>query len=105
MKEKDSLILKQFAESLRKYYPDAQIWAFGSRTRDEAEQDSDLDICVVLKSIDFKKRREISHIAWEIGFKNDLLISTIVFSEEMFISGPYSESPLVKSILEDGVAA
>lgn len=105
MRKEDRIILKQFAKRMRENYPEAQIWAFGSRTRDDATRESDLDVCVVLKSIDFKKRREISHIAWDIGFENDLIISTIVFSEEMFKSGPFSASTLVKSIVEEGVAA
>jgi hypothetical protein len=44
-------------------------------------------------------------IAWEVGFENDIVISTVTFSREEFENGPCSASPLVRNILKEGVAA
>ena len=44
-------------------------------------------------------------IAWQIGFDNGIVISTVTFSRDEFEKGPLSESPLVQSILLEGLAA
>ena len=105
MQERDREILEQFAARVRAVFPSAHIWAFGSRTRGDAHPDSDLDVCVVLDRLDADIRGTISDIAWEVGFEHDLLIFTVAFSTEMFERGPASASSLVRTILEEGVAA
>jgi predicted nucleotidyltransferase len=37
MKPSDRKILKQFAERVRAIFPEARIWAFGSRARGDAD--------------------------------------------------------------------
>ena len=105
MRLEDQKILEKFATRVRGYYPEASIWAFGSRARGHASPDSDLDICVVVNELDAKADRLVMDIAWEIGFEADIVISVIPFSIEEFNVGPLSASPLVRIIKEDGVAA
>ncbi len=105
MRSEDQAILKEFAVRVRELYPEARIWAFGSRVRGLGAEDSDFDICVVLDSFDPHIRDSISDVAWEVGFARQVLIATVVFSREMFEHGPPSAGPLVKAILQEGVAA
>ena len=100
----DREILDEFASRLRTLCPSARIWAFGSRARDEGAADSDLDVCVVLDQTEAAIRDKVSDVAWEVGFRRDVLITTVVFSREMFERGPPSAGPLVRTILEEGVA-
>jgi uncharacterized protein len=44
-------------------------------------------------------------MAWEVGFENDRVITTVVMDQEEFEHGPMSESTLVGNILQEGVAA
>ena len=105
MRLEDQNILGKFAASVRCHYPEAGVWAFGSRAHGQADVDSDLDICVVVNELNAKADRRLMDIAWEIGFEADILISVMPFSNEEFNAGPLSESPLVRAIKEDGVAA
>jgi len=105
MHERDRETLRMFAARVREFHPTARIWAFGSRTRGEAKSESDLDVCVVLDQVDANIRRQISDLAWEIGFDQDLVISTVVFSVEMFERGRCSASGLVQTVRQEGVAA
>jgi predicted nucleotidyltransferase len=105
MVAEDRKILAEFARRVRGRFPDARIWAFGSRTRGEAEWDADLDICVVLDHLDGELDKWIRTIAWEVGFENGRVITTVVLDEDQFENGPMSESTLVANIRREGVAA
>jgi predicted nucleotidyltransferase len=105
MTERDRRIFDLFATRVRQHFPEARIWAFGSRARGDATWESDLDICVVLEKLTSEDRDAIGHIAWEVGFEHELLIMPICFTNEEFERGPMSESTLVMNILREGVAA
>ena len=102
---RDREILDLFCEGIRKQFPEARIYAFGSRSRGDHQPDSDLDICVILNNVDWHVRKSVSHVAWEVGFEKNLLITTVVFSADQFYVFPGAANPLVQSILEDGIAA
>ena len=105
LSENDERVFSLFAALVRRKFPDASIWAFGSRTRSTAAEDSDLDVCVVVDLLDDDVDRAIMDVAWEVGFDNDVVISTITYSRQEFEQGPCSESALVRAVLDLGVAA
>ena len=105
MNEKDLNILKQYANAIRAKFPDALIWAFGSRVKGTASEYSDLDVCVVVDSLDESIDRTIMDIAWETGFENDIVISTVTYLREDFMHGAISCSSFIKSIQSSGIAA
>jgi len=105
MAEQDRRILSEFSARVCERFPEARIWAFGSRARGGAEWDSDFDICIVLNQIDQKVDRWIRDVAWEIGFENDRVITTVLINKEQFEYGPMSESTLVANILREGISA
>ena len=103
--ERDKTIVDLFARKVRERYPEARIWAFGSRARGDHDEESDLDLCVVLDCMDKTASRAIVDIAWEVGFENDLLIAPVIFDTKTFMIFPGDANPLVQSILEEGIAA
>ena len=105
LSKKDRGVLKDFSIAIRKKFPEARIWAFGSRTKGMVSVESDLDVCVVIENLDDDADRQIMGAAWEVGFENDIIISTISYSRKEFDDGPCSESLLVDSILSEGIAA
>lgn len=105
MDKRDRSVLEQFASAVRAEFPDAEIWAFGSRARGNASEYSDLDVCVVVNNCDEAADKKIIEAAWQTGFDNDLVISTVTYSKKDFRNGAVSCSTFVKSILSTGVAA
>ena len=103
--EKDKKILELFSVRVRGLFPQAEVWAFGSRARGTAAWDSDFDICVVLDRQDRSADRKIREIAWEISFECGCVITTLVLDRYQFDEGPLSESSLKASILQEGVPA
>ena len=105
MNEKDYKILKQFADSVRMRFPEAAIWGYGSRVRGNPSEFSDLDVCIIVESLDESIDKAIMTIAWETGFENDIIISTVTYSKNDFEHGAVSYSTFIKSIIASGIAA
>jgi len=105
MKQEDKKVLQEFAERIRAVFPKARLWAFGSRARGTAQWYSEFDVCIVLEKIDEDVDRVIRRIAWEVGFDNERVITTVVIEKKDFEIGPMSESTLVSNILREGIAA
>ncbi len=103
MKKEDCLLVDRFAEKVRSLLPDAAIWIFGSRARGDARSDSDIDLLIVLGKVTPRVDRMIRDIAWEIGFENERVITTVLLEREEFEHGPMSESTLVANVLREGV--
>lgn len=76
---------------------------FGSRSRGDAREDSDLDIFIRLETLDRPLREHIHDLAWEIGFEYDRVISTFVVTEDQIREGAVGASPLFAKVLEEGV--
>ena len=104
MSKQDQRIFDEFAARVRRRFPDARIWAFGSRVRGNASWDSDFDICVVIDHVDEKVDRWLRVVAWEVGFDNGCVITTVVLDAAQFDNGPMSESTLVANIMREGIA-
>jgi predicted nucleotidyltransferase len=105
MSKEDRKILDEFTSRVRERFSDARVWAFGSRARGEATWESDFDLFIVLSEIDQKIDRWIRDIAWEVGFENNRVFTTILLDKAQFEHGPMSESTLVDNILREGISA
>jgi predicted nucleotidyltransferase len=105
MIKEDRKILKEFADRVHDQFPDARIWAFGSRAKGKATWESDFDMFIVLNEVDQEIDRRIRDIAWELGFENERVITTILLDKEQFEHGPMSESTIVDNILREGISA
>lgn len=105
MSEKDRQVLSEYTARVRERFPEARIWAFGSRARGYATWDSDFDIFIVLNHVDQDVDRWIRSLAWEIGFENERVITTVLTDKKQFEHGPMSESSLVANIFLEGVSA
>jgi hypothetical protein len=55
--------------------------------------------------LDQKTDRWLREVAWEVGFENERVITTIVIEADQFENGPMSESTLVANIMREGIAA
>jgi predicted nucleotidyltransferase len=105
MSIKDQKILKEFTARVHERFSDARVWAFGSRARGEATWESDFDMFIVLREVDQKIDRWIRDVAWEVSFKNDRVITTVLLDKVQFEHGPMSESTIVENILREGISA
>ena len=74
---------------------------FGSQARNEATEESDLDVLVVVPKLEKKVLDLIIEAAWEVGFDAGTIISVIpaTFEEMKRLSG----SPFFRAVKKEGI--
>ncbi len=80
-----------------------EVKVFGSKVRGEDSPESDIDILVILKQSDKKRRDIIADLAFEIGLKYDLFLSTVVYEQYLFYSPLSQETLFYQNVQREGV--
>jgi predicted nucleotidyltransferase len=104
MSDKDMKIAIRLKERVAEVTALVDFKVFGSRTRGNADEYSDLDVFIELEEANKEIREKIFDIAWEVGFDNDcMLISPLVFSRQEIETSALRSSSIVKAIAAEGV--
>jgi uncharacterized protein len=102
MTTQERRIGKHFRELLERRIEPLTVRAFGSRTRGDAEMESDFDILVVVDNLDTDTHFYVSECAWEAGFDEGVIVSPLVYSRAAYAIEAHS--PLGRAIEQDGEA-
>lgn len=78
------------------------IELFGSAVRGELQEDSDLDLLIVVKTNPFKVRKGFVSLATEMCLKYGRLISLKIYDKEQYDYLNYLETPFMKNIEKEG---
>jgi len=103
MNRKDYLTAKKLKEKLSEVAIVENLTVFGSRAKGKADEYSDLDVSIVVTSLNKELKEKILDIVWEVGFDNLVVISPIIFTLDEIENSPLRSAPIVKNILEEGV--
>ncbi|GAB4456302.1 MAG: hypothetical protein Fur0044_50260 [Anaerolineae bacterium] len=79
------------------------IILFGSRTRAEAQPDSDMDIAVIVDQDELELRKAIRYIAAEISLEHGFYLSTRVWSQAHWDQLAQLQTGLYRNLLQDGI--
>jgi len=103
MEPSDQKIALDFRSRLEAMIPILDLRVFGSRSRGDAREDSDLDVFIKVERLDRSLREKIHDLAWEVGFEYDRVISTFVVTEVQIQEGAIGASPLLAKVLAEGI--
>lgn len=77
MRPEDRRVAEELKRGLlQKGVPLQETWAFGIRVRGDCDEDSDLDLMLVLGERTREIERTINDVAWEVGFGAGFVVST-----------------------------
>jgi len=90
-KSKEQEIIQWFKERVTETLGDRldRIVLFGSRAREDAEEDSDFDFLVTLKNPHVDDKGRVRQIAWELSLKYDTVITPLMIPIEDFVEEKY----------------
>jgi len=79
-----------------------QLRVFGSRSRQSGNEDSDVDVLVLLASPDEKKKTQIWDAAYSVFSNTDILISPLVLTHAQYEQLKKRERLIAKNIEKEG---
>ena len=104
MRDNDLRIARELKNRLSGLVEILDFRVFGSRARGDADEYSDLDVFIEVESIDRELKDKIFDLVWEVGYRNDTVISSLIFTREELENSPLRSSPIVEVIAEEGVS-
>ena len=89
---------------LHRIAPNATVILYGSEARNEAKQDSDIDILVLLdkEKITLHDRQEITYPLYDVELETGVIISPKVFTKQSW-ENQLSITPFYRNVMKEGI--
>jgi hypothetical protein len=79
------------------------ITLYGSQAREEASQESDIDLFIVVHRDTPALRKRLSDLAWQVQFQHDVVISDVIRSEDQLSRMQSMRFPYYRNIEQEGI--
>ena len=105
LNEREELALRDFLDKIVQRFGSNYLYSllFGSKARGDAHPGSDIDVAVVMQTADFDIKRAIYAIAYDELLENEVDISPVIFSRDVFERQRAAHFPLLREIDRDMV--
>lgn len=105
LNEQEELALQDFLSKVAQRFGGNYLYSllFGSKARGDAQKGSDLDVAVIMEQADFEAKRAIYAIAYDELLENEVDISPVIFSRDVFERQKAAHFPLLREIERDMV--
>ena len=98
--ERDALA--KVTQTLRERFGAREILLYGSAARGQLDDESDIDLLVVLPKADWEIQKEISAVCFDAGLQCDRVFSATCYTTEEMEHSPLRSSPLVLNARREG---
>ena len=103
MTENDLQTARELKKRVSKLTPLIDFRLFGSRARGDADDYSDMDIFMEFETIDRELKNKVKNAAWEITLESGIVVTTLLFSRDEIENSPLRSSPIIRTIMEEGI--
>jgi len=98
-------LLAQVKDAVLGIEPTAEVILYGSRARGDSNADSDWDFLILVDGrVDDGRVDAIRHSLYEIEWKSDQVLSSIVRNRDQWNSRPLKGTPFHRNIELEGIA-
>jgi predicted nucleotidyltransferase len=99
--------VSEYAAALRNRFGEEllMVRVFGSYARGEADEESDVDVAVVLDRVDWARQAEVIDLATDAGLPRELRLSPALFDRATWELWREQERALVVDIEREGISA
>jgi predicted nucleotidyltransferase len=104
LKDNERKALQELKERLLRKYPGVEVILYGSKARGDFDKESDIDLLILVKStVNTRLEEEITHIAFDIELKYDVVFGKIVENKDLWNMPLSKVMPLHLNIDKEGV--
>jgi len=99
-------IIKSFAQESKKILEEKNVIAqyiFGSYARNEQNEESDVDVCIIVKNMNYNLRRKISELSSDYSLEKNIIISAIIKDIKTWEKNKKYNSQFYQEIKRDGI--
>ena len=97
-------LIEQIRHAVHEVEPEAEIILYGSRSRGEAQSESDWDFLILVDGpIDDERTDRVRHRLYEIEWESGEVISSIVRNREEWNSDLYRAMPFRQRVQQEGI--
>lgn len=94
----------ELREKLLEIFPEAEIILYGSKARGDSDEESDIDVIVLLdRKITNSLEEEIFSLAFKVELKYDVIFGVIVYPKRFWNSELGRAMPLHWNVEKDGI--
>lgn len=97
--------LADYRQVLAQRFPELveRIVIFGSKARETARADSDLDVLLVIREGDWRLKDLVTEPGYELSLGTDVVPSIMVYTKEEWEQHKRDEAPFWRTVSRDGV--
>ena len=97
--------LRSYRQTLAQQFPGLveQVIIFGSKARETATADSDLDILLVIRDGDWRIKDLVTEPGYELSLGTNVVPSIMVYTQEEWEQYGRDEAPFWQTVTRDGV--
>lgn len=101
----ERVALAEFLSQLRGVFDDqiTHVWLFGSKARGDFDQESDVDLLMVVRDGSDALRRPIGDIAYTLSLEHGVLLCEHIVSAWRFAQMRARQEPLYKNVMREGI--
>ena len=94
--------LSRVTQTLRDRFGATEVILYGSAARGQLDEESDIDLLVVLPRLDWELQKEIIDVCFEAGLQCGRVISATCYTTEEIEDSPLRSSPLLLAARREG---
>ena len=101
----DHAAVEEYIQLIRSRYPERilAVALFGSKARGDADDESDIDLLVLVDAEENEFRDELWHIASRVSLEHNVVVSPCVFGQERWAETRRIRMPISRAIQAEAV--